>query len=329
MTSVEMAYLRSQLEERKHKLEAAMAASSGDAAMAELAVQVDTALNHMEDGTFGICEECHEPVEQERLLANPLECYCLDHLTAPQKRALENDLSLAAQIQRQLLPPPELQHAGWQVHYHYEPASVVSGDYCDVIRPENSHGDLFFVVGDVSGKGVAASMQMTQLHAMFRSLASVGMPLEELMALANRVFCESAMAGQYATLVCGRARPSGEVEISSAGHLPALWVRRGAGVVTIEATGLPLGMFCSGSYPARKIRLEPGESLFLYTDGVSETRNPSGAEYGMKRLAELVAAQHSLQPGDLTAACMRELRKYDTGGRPNDDRTILVLGRSS
>ena len=327
MTSVEMAYLRSQLEERRHKLEAAMAASSGDAAMAELVVQVDTALDQMDKGAYGICGECHEPVEQERLLANPLETYCLDHLTPPQRRALEKDLTLAARIQRQLLPPAELEHAGWQVHYHYEPASVVSGDYCDVIRAENGGGDLLFLVGDVSGKGVAASMQMTQLHAMFRSLASVGMPLEELMALANRVFCESAMAGQYATLVCGRARASGEVEISSAGHLPALWVRRG-GVTTIEATGLPMGMFCTGNYPSRKIQLEPGESLFLYTDGVSETRNSAGAEYGMKRLAELVGTKHSLAPNELMVACLRELRAHDGGRLPGDDRTILVLGRT-
>jgi len=203
----------------------------------------------------------------------------------------------------------------------------VSGDYCDLSRPENGAGDLFFLVGDVSGKGVAASMQMTQLHAMFRSLASVGLPLEELMALANRVFCESAMAGQYATLVCGRARPTGEVELSSAGHLPALWVRRGA-VTSIEATGLPLGMFSTGSYPARKIRLEPGESLFLYTDGVSETHNPAGAEYGMKRLAEMVGAKHALAPNELTAACLRELRAYDGGRALSDDRTILVLNRA-
>jgi len=329
MTSVEMAYLRSQLEERKHKLEAAMAASSGDAAMAELAVQVDTALDRMENGSYGLCEECHESVEQERLLANPLECYCLDHLTAPQRRALEDDLSLAARIQRQLLPPPELQHAGWQVHYHYEPASVVSGDYCDVIRPQNGQGDLLFVVGDVSGKGVAASMQMTQLHAMFRSLASVGLPLEELMTLANRVFCESAMAGRYATLVCGRARVTGEVEVSSAGHLPALWIRRGGSVQRIEATGLPLGMFSSGTYPVRMLQLEAGESLFLFTDGVSETRNSAGTEYGMNRLVELVGRQPTLRPAELTAACLRDLRTYDTGRRPSDDRTILVLGRAN
>jgi len=83
--SIENQYLRTQLVERKHKLEMAMAASSGDASLAELGAQVDVALDRMEKGTYGICEECHEPVEQERLLANPLECYCLDHLTAPQR----------------------------------------------------------------------------------------------------------------------------------------------------------------------------------------------------------------------------------------------------
>jgi sigma-B regulation protein RsbU (phosphoserine phosphatase) len=88
---------------------------------------------------------------------------------------------------------------------------VVSGDYCDVV--DAGEEGLYFMVGDVSGKGVAASMLMAHLHAMFRSLISVGMPLKSMLAHASRVFSGSTLPTQYATLVCGRALPDGRVEI--------------------------------------------------------------------------------------------------------------------
>src|SRR5438552_692848 len=109
----------------------------------------------MDAGSFGICEHSHESIETDRLIADPLMRFCLDHLNGQQRNALEQDLQLAAQIQRGLLPRPDLFRDGWQVSYHYEPAGVVSGDYCDVV--EAGDGDIYFMLGDVSGKGVAAS----------------------------------------------------------------------------------------------------------------------------------------------------------------------------
>jgi sigma-B regulation protein RsbU (phosphoserine phosphatase) len=125
---------------------------------------------------------------------------------------------------------------------------VVSGDYCDLIASESGEEGLLFLLGDVSGKGVTASLLMTHLHAMFRSLASVGMPLTEMMGRANRLLCESTTAGQFATLVCGRAARSGEVEISSAGHCPVLAIRDGD-IPRFESTGMPLGCFVMATIP--------------------------------------------------------------------------------
>lgn len=142
----------------------------------------------------------------------------------------------------------------------------MSGDYCDLIP---SDGQLFFALGDVSGKGVAASMRMTQLHALFRSLTGLALPLGQMVTQANRIFCESSLAGQYATLVCGQAKPTGEVEIHNAGHLPAIVVGHG-GVLRIESTGLPLGMFQEVDFSATRVHLDAGDTLFLYTDGLSE-----------------------------------------------------------
>src|SRR5258705_6909181 len=175
----------------------------------------------MDEGTFGICETCHESVEKERLLNDPLVRFCLDHLTREEQRALESDLELAARIQQGLLPPPELSAAGWHVRYHYEPAGPVSGDYCDVLE---SDGGLLFLFGDVSGKGVAASMLMSHLHATFRSLARAGLPLERMVEDAIRIFCESTLAGEFATLVVVRVAHDGSVEFVNGGHLPVLHI---------------------------------------------------------------------------------------------------------
>ena len=237
MATLEIAFLHSQLEDRKRRLEAAIALAPQKAGFAGLLREVDSALERMAKGSYGLCRECHETIEQDRLLADPLVCYCLDHLSESQRAALQRDLDLASQVQRNLLPQMNLRAGGWETNYHYAPVGPVSGDYCDLIP---SDGQLFFVLGDVSGKGVAASMLMAQLHALFRSLTGMGLPLGQIVTQANRVFCESALAGQYATLVCGLAKPSGDVEIHNAGHCPAMVVGHG-GVLRIESTGLPLG----------------------------------------------------------------------------------------
>ena len=327
MAAISDPFLRAQLEQRRQRLEAALAGSAQQAPLAELLQEVDAALERMEKGNYGICETCNEAIEKERLLADPLVRYCLDHLTAEQQRALEQDLALAARIQRGLLPRRDLRIADWQVYYHYEPAGPVSGDYCDLIHANGGAGDLLFLVGDVSGKGVAASMLMSHLHAMFRSLAGVGLPLDELVALANRVFCESTMAGQYATLVCGRAVRPGEVEICSAGHCPTLLAGKG-GITRIESTGMPLGMFSNGQNAVKRIKVAPGDTLFLYTDGVSEMRDPSGGEYGVARLAHFVGERHALAPEALTAACLNDLKTFSAGAPRTDDLTILALRRA-
>src|SRR5262249_35581059 len=216
MATLEITFLHNQLEERKRRLEAAIAVAPQNGGLAGLLRDVDSALERMAKGSYGLCEGCHDTIEQDRLLADPLVRYCLDHLTEPQRDALQRDLDLASEVQRKLLPQAGLRAGDWETSYHYAPVGPVSGDYCDLIP---SDGQLFFALGDVSGKGVAASMLMTQLHALFRSLTSMALPLGQIVTQANRVFCESVLAGQYATLVCGLAKSTGEVEIHNAGHL--------------------------------------------------------------------------------------------------------------
>ena len=322
MATIEASFLQGQLEERKRRLEVAVASAPQNSGLTGLLREVDSALDRMTEGTYGLCLECHESVERDRLLADPLVRYCLDHLTQPQRAALQRDLDLAYQVQRNLLPQKGLRVGGWETSYHFAPVGAVSGDYCDLIP---SDGRLLFLVGDVAGKGVAASMLMAQLHALFRSLTGMSLPLGQIVAYVNRFFCESALAGQYATLVCGLAKPTGEVEIHNAGHCPAIVVGRG-GVSCIEPTGLPLGMFLETEFSATPVQLEAGDTLFLYTDGLSEASNESG-EYGVDRVMTLVHQQAARQPAELIDACLDDVRAFTNGAPSFDDMTVLALRR--
>lgn len=274
--------------------------------------------------TLGRCEGCPEPVDPERLAADSLAGYCLNRLTPREQRALEQDLDLAWSIQSSLLPRPQLRTDEWEASYHYEPAGPASGDCCDLLPLENR--ELFFLVGDVMGKGLAASMLMAYLQAIFRSLAGVPASLTEVAERANRVFAQSTGGVRYATLVFGRLRSSGEAELVNAGHCPPILLRNGR-ASTIAPTGLPLGLFTAVEYSSSSVRLAPGDSLVLYTDGVTESRDPAGEEYGAERL-EVAALGHEHRPGrEILDACLTDLKTFRRGTHTKDDQTLLILKR--
>lgn len=323
LAGVEVA-LEEQLLDRRRKLETALTASSGNDELLRLLNEVDSALTRMGNGTYGLCEVCKEPIETDRLLSDPLVRLCLDHLTETQARALEEDLELAARIQGGLLPENDQKIDGWEFSYHYEPHGLVSGDYCDFLASED--GQMHFIMGDVSGKGVSASMLMAHLHAMFQSLISVSLPLDQLISRASRIFCESTLPSHYATLVCGKASRSGEIEICNAGHLPPFVVQNGR-ATRIAATGLPLGVFCDESFSLQNVKFEPGNILTLFSDGLTETRNEAGIEYGMDRLEGVLTRESFSSASDVVGACLQDLKSF-RGGRPGtDDLTIMAIRR--
>ncbi len=318
-------FMHQQLLDRRHKLEHAVQHSNGHDGLNLLLEEVDSALARIEDGSYGICESCHEAIESDRLIADPLVRFCLDHLTRQQKNALEQDLQLAAQVQRGLLPRENFDRDGWHICYHYQPAGLVSGDYCDVI--DAGEAGLYFMVGDVSGKGVAASIMMAHLHAMVRTLIQVGLSLKCMLEHASSVFAKSTLPNQYATLVCGRALPNGKVEISNAGH-PAPLVVRGKEVTALQSSGLPVGLFGSEEFSITELHLNPGDGLVIYSDGVSEMTDSSGVEYGIERMRSLLSRKGCLNPSALLAACRDDFAAFRSNAQQTDDMTLFVLGRS-
>jgi len=288
----------------------------------DLLTQVDQALARIDEGTLGVCEVCHGTVEEERILRDPLTSVCLDCLTPHQQRALEYDLHLAARIQNGLLPATDVAIAGWEVAYHYRPAGVVGGDYCDVIPDER--GGLHFIIADVSGKGVAAAMLTANLRAVMRALLPMGLPLQKMLVQANRLFCESKLPMQYATLIVGHSSANGEVELVNAGHLPGM-ILRGSEVELFESNDLPLGMFCEQDFTPIRTQLRASDTLVLFTDGVCETENPAGEEYGTDALRTFLLQNGLCCPERLVEACRNHVEQFRAGGERADDETLLAI----
>lgn len=325
MTVTANTQVRDQLRERRQRL-VAVTGSQDRPELMQLLAEVDSTLARLDSGSFGRCQVCHEPIEEERLEADPLIKVCLACLSADQAQALEKDLELAARIQNGLLPERNISFAGWEIHHRYEPAGAVSGDYCDLIEPRQDSDSRYFLLGDVSGKGVAASILMSHLQALFRSLISLGLPLDELLERANRLFCESTLASSFATLVVGRLERKGVVELVNAGHCRPLVVREGQ-ATALPAAGLPFGLFSRGSFELQRLELAADDLLFLYTDGLSEASNGTEEEYGEERIRSLVASTRGLTAAEVARISLEDVRAFRNGSRRADDLTVMAIRR--
>jgi sigma-B regulation protein RsbU (phosphoserine phosphatase) len=315
--------LRPRIIERRVQLQAAARTVSADD-VNRLLAQVDAALQKIDNGSYGLCETCNDPIEADRLERNPLVRFCLDHLTAEERRAHEQDLELATQIQARLLPARDVRTRDWETHYRYEPAGVVGGDYCEVVASDDGHS-LFFAVGDVAGKGVAASLLMTHLSAIFRSLLSLDLPLSEVMSRANRLFCGSTPATHYATLVAGRTTNSG-VDLCNAGHCRPLLLRRGK-TDQIDVTGLPLGLFSEGLHTVTHIGLDPADCLILYSDGITDAQDPEGNAYDEDRLIRSLHTHAERDAIAMADGVLRDVALFCAAHQQQDDMTLLILRR--
>ena len=319
--------VRSDLVERRERLRAASGSISDDY-LNELLAEVDAALEKVEVGRYGLCETCNDPIEEDRLELNPLCRFCLDHLNETERASHQKDLDLATQIQFQLLPPRSLTLERWETQYRYEPVGAVGGDYCEVTplgNPSNGMQSLFFAVGDVAGKGVAASLLMMHLSAIFRSLLSMDLSLAEIVSRANRLFCESTGPAHYATLVCGRTTPNG-IEICNAGHCPPILLLH-HGTERAASNGLPLGLFAGAQYTVTQYAPVDGESLVLYSDGITETENSSGDDYQEERLIRSLRDRIEHGAHSMVEAVLHDLGQFRGAKPASDDVTLLVVRR--
>ncbi len=314
------AQLLSELEARRERLERLVAESPSER-LVSLLRQVDAVLAHAEQGEWGAGQAVGSASTRE-VESTPV---CLDNLSGEEQRALGRDLAQAAGVQRALLPPRGLVAAGWETAWHWEPKGAVSGDYIDLLPPCAADEPLHVLLGDVAGKGVAASLLQSHLHALFRALIAPCPPVAELVARANRQFFGATTRASYATLVALRLEADGRVEIANAGHpRPLLADRRG--VRPIEGSSLPLGLFEQASFTSHSLQLQPGDTLLLYSDGWTEAARGED-ELGIGRAAAVLRRARDLPLTELLLFCRSELGAFLEGTPLVDDLTFLAVRR--
>lgn len=320
MTPLEVRTLERLIARRDHL--AGLTTGRNEHRWVDLMRRVDAAIGAIEVGTWGICAVCRDAIAPASLARDPLQTICLECLSEADRHALERDLQAAAKVQRTLLPPAHLRQDGWEVAHHWEPRGLVSGDHVDLI-PASPGNPMHLLLGDVSGKGVAASLLQAHLHALFRALVPTGPALPELFQRANELFAEATSSVSYATLAALRLGAEGRYSLANAGHpRPLLADRRG--VRPIEGGGLPLGLFCDSVYTERELHLEPGQTLLLYTDGWTEgTREDR--EFGIGRAAAALRRARDLPLPELLAACRAELEAFLDGAPRGDDLTLVAV----
>lgn len=235
---------------------------------------------------------------------------------------LASQLALARQVQLSLLPERRCCLSNWELAFSYEPAGFVSGDYVDLIP--SGADEFYFALGDVSGKGVAASILMSHLHATLRTLLPSRQTIAEILALASRTFCQSTLPAQFATLVLGKADRHGNLELVNAGHTPVLLVEDKS-VHSIAGTNLPLGMFCETEFMTMARSVGPGSTLLLYSDGITESTDDGGLDFDLTRVVETLVQSATLSAPEIVNAIHRGMVEHTDGARQNDDRTILAL----
>lgn len=325
-TVISDAYFQDALVERRDLL-ARAARHGAHPDIARLLGEVDAALARLDGGTYGICVRCHEPIETDRLVRDPLAEYCRAHPDPSEDARLRRDLTLAREIQRGLLPPADRRLDGWRYSYRYEPAGEVGGDFIDVIgRP--ARGETLVLVGDVMGKGVAASMLMAHLIGTFRSLAPFDFTAAELLSRVNDLVHDGVGTTTYATLAAAALKRDGTAELYSAGHWTPL-LRRGADAAPASiATGLPIGMFAGSSYAPAAVELTADDALLFFTDGAIDAENGLGEDYGVGRLSRALAATARIDTNASIDGVLDNVRQFRAGQSPTDDLLLVGIARA-
>jgi phosphoserine phosphatase RsbU/P len=246
--------------------------------------------------------------------------------SALQKRLMDEELKTAWTIQRRLLPdrPPEME--GFTLAGLNRPCRTVSGDYYDfVVQPD---GTTYFVIADVSGKGVTAALLMAGLQAAFRIFTKSEPSPAELVSQLNVALKENLPQSKFVTLFTGRLFPeTGEIEFSNAGHNPPLVVRNGS-VESLSVTDILLGMFSHAEYRNQRLSLDPGDALVLYTDGVTEASRGQDEEFGMERLEEIVRPLHGSPASQYSIDIERSVLEFVGSEHCADDVTMVVVCRN-
>lgn len=249
--------------------------------------------------------------------------------TEAELKELTHNLEVARDIQQSLLPRDPIAIDGFEMAGWNRPAELTGGDYYDWIQ--RADGSVIVTIGDVSGHGIGPALLMAVCRAYARASVLGGDPLRTAIRQLNDFLAGDFASGRFVTFAIVRLRPdSDEVELLSAGHGPTLLIRRAGepGWETFGGDGLPLGIVAEQDFDEpRRVRLGPGDSLVLITDGFGETLNADGEMFGAERLARSI---RDYGPESTEAILQRlhdEVRAFANGSPQADDMTAVIIRR--
>ncbi|HEY2012025.1 MAG TPA: SpoIIE family protein phosphatase [Bryobacteraceae bacterium] len=242
------------------------------------------------------------------------------------ERIMKRDLSQAADIQRRMLPDQAPQMPGGDLAGYNAACRTVGGDYYDFFPYPN--GSVAMVLGDVSGKGMPASLMMAELHARVQVLAEDPSDLAALMTRLNKATCIKCPSNRFVTFFfCLLDLTTGKLQFANAGHNPPILVRASGEAQMLEGGGPVLGILPIASYAQDCEMLNPGDMLVLYSDGVTEANNPDYDEFGEERFIEVLQRHHKEPASAIVEAVTRALTEFTAGAPQADDITLAVAKR--
>jgi len=239
---------------------------------------------------------------------------------------MERELELATEIQQRFQPsaPPIIE--GYEFQGISFSCYEIGGDYYDFVPRHD--GRMLIALGDVSGKGTAAALLMSSVHAAIHAQVSAKTELNQAITSVNKYLAENTPANRFVTLFAAELEPStGVLSYINAGHNPPLVGRVNGDIDQLSAGGLPLGLMSFAEYEMGELTLARGESLVIYSDGVSEANNLEDEEFGMDRLINVVRSNLGASAAGIRDKVESALSAFTQTAPANDDITLVIAKR--
>ncbi len=243
------------------------------------------------------------------------------------RERMERELELATEIQQSFQPAASPKLAGYELQGISFSCYEIGGDYYDFIKMDD--GKMLIALGDVSGKGTAAALLMSSLHAAVHGQVAAKRTLSETVHAVNGYLSENTPSNRFVTLFIGELDPpTGVFKYINAGHNPPLVARLNGDIEKLTAGGLPLGLLSMAEYETGELKLESGESLVIYSDGVSEANNLREEEFGMERLIEVVKKNINASAAGIRDKVESALSAFTRTAPANDDITLVIVKKT-
>jgi sigma-B regulation protein RsbU (phosphoserine phosphatase) len=239
-----------------------------------------------------------------------------------ERQRLEAEINIARDIQQALLPRAFKEYANLDVSGCNFPCLSVGGDYFDVFPIDDDR--TAFLIADVSGKGLGAALLTTMLQGALSGL-TIGVDPARVFTHINRFLCDHAEVGRYATMFFGVTDSKGHLEFINAGHPSPYLIRHGKAETPFTEGSYPVGLVPEAEYTAACLKLEPGDTLVLFSDGVTEAMDPADEMFGMKRLEEVLNDKGDVTLEHLQKCILESVENFVRGARQADDLTMLLV----